>query len=153
MKKLISAAAVCAVAVGLVAVPNAGAVKSPKMVLGTVTVGETPNPVVVNAPATITGNVASNSNCRKFRSVTVQWFSGTTPVNPPAPVTVVTNPNGDYAATLAAPPTAGTYTVSVTVAQAFRKVGGKHRKNKKGRQFNCVAIGPASSSPVTVNAS
>ena len=69
MKKLISAGAVCAVAVGLVVVPGAlaGTPKSAKTVLGTATVTEAPNPVAPGANTAITGNVASNSNCRRFR--------------------------------------------------------------------------------------
>ena len=148
MRKLLSACAVCAVAVGLVVVPSAFGVKSAKQVSGTVTVAGTPNPVVSGATVTASGNVASNSNCRKFRDVTVQWSPASG-----SPVTVETRPNGNYTATLPAPSvtTPTPYTLQVTVAAATRKVGGKHKKTKKGRQFNCLAIGPVSSSPITVN--
>jgi hypothetical protein len=47
MKKLISATAVCALAIGLVAAPGALGVKSPKLVSGTVSVGVTPIPLSV----------------------------------------------------------------------------------------------------------
>jgi hypothetical protein len=155
MKKLISACAVCAVAVAAVAAPSAMGVKSAKQVGGTVTVSGTPNPVVTGANVAATGNVASNSNCRKFRSITVQWVDGTgAPTG--APVVVQTRSNGDYTANLPAPSgvtTPTNYRLQVTVAQATRKVGGKHKKTKnpKSRQFNCLQIGPVTSTDITVN--
>ncbi|MFL5908340.1 MAG: hypothetical protein ACJ75Z_12190 [Solirubrobacterales bacterium] len=152
MRKQISAAAVCAVAVGLVAVPNAGAVKSDKMVFGTVTVGESPNPVADSYQGTIavTGNVASNSSCRKYRTVNFDWVIGAMPAVDAAPPTTITGPNGDFSAALQRPPvtsaTASSVILRVTVDQAFRKIGGKkksRREKLKGRKFNCLTIGPA----------
>ncbi len=58
MKKLLGAAAVCALAVGLVAAPGAGAVKATKQVGGTVTVSATPTTIDPTTTAVnVTGNV------------------------------------------------------------------------------------------------
>ena len=66
MKKLISAGAVCAVAVGLVAVPNALGVKSAKQVGGTVTVSATPTTIdATTASVNASGSVASNSSLQE----------------------------------------------------------------------------------------
>jgi hypothetical protein len=155
MKKLISAAAVCAVAVGLVAVPGALAVKSPKLVGGTVSVNVTPNPLPdATTTVTATGNVASNSSCRKDRDVTFSWVNGSTVT--PATGAATTGPNGNYTATVSRPTDTSTTALSgvvlrANVAQTFRKVGSKKKgkKNKKGRQFNCVAF-TGDSSTVTL---
>src|SRR5262245_43953694 len=154
MKKLLGATAACALTIGLVVAPGAGAVKGgnphagTKNVLGTVSVLGTPNPVTSGQGVTVTGNVAASSNCRKFRSVTVQWSPASG-----SPVTVGTGSNGDYTATLPAPTvtTQTQYTIQATVAVATRTAGGKHKKPKKGRQFTCQPIGPVSSSAITVN--
>ena len=151
MRKLISAAAVCAVAVGLVAVPNALAVAGPKPVLGTVTVGESPNPLAdTQTTVAVTGNVASNSSCRKFRTVNFDWVVGANAPVDAVPATTVTGPNGDFSASLQRPPatsaTASSVILRVTVDQAFRKIGGKkksRREKLKGRKFDCRTIGPA----------
>lgn len=159
MRKLISAAIVCAVAVGLVAVPNALAAKSPKIVTGFVTVGETPSPLPnTTASVAATGNVASNSSCRKGRTVRFAWVDGTTlaPISTP-PETTLTNPNGDYSASVSRPtatfPTTSSVKLRVTVDQAFRRVGKKKgAHNKRGRQFNCLSI-TADSSAIPLSAS
>jgi hypothetical protein len=145
MRKLITACAVCAVAVGLVAVPGAVAVKSPKQVGGTVSVNVTPNPLP-NATTTVTasGNVGSNSGCRKDRTVHFFWVSGTT-VGPEVG-SAMTGPNGDFTATLPRPtdtaPATTSVTLRATVDQLTRKVGSKKKgkKDKKGRQFSCLAL-------------
>src|SRR4051794_21004672 len=135
MKKLAGAAIVCAVAVGLVAASGAGAVKSTKEVFGTVSVSVTPNPVP-DAITTVTasGNVASNSSCRKGRTVNLAYSS-----NPGAVVgTAVTGPNGDYTATnipKPAPTASGDTLLATVVDGGFRRVGGKKKskRTKKGR--------------------
>jgi hypothetical protein len=150
MKKLISACAVCAVAVAVVAAPSALGVKSTKQVFGTVSVTVTPNPVP-DATTTVTasGNVASNSSCRKGRTVTFAY----SPAGPDlSAITAVTGPNGDYTATLPKPTTSGA-TLQVTVTDGgFRKVGGKKKskRTKRGRQIHCNAIGPTASAPITL---
>jgi hypothetical protein len=155
MKKLLMAAAVCALVVGLTAVP-AAAVKSTKQVGGTVNVFVAPNPVPdTTTTVTASGNVGSNSGCRKDRDVTLtQWFNTVTAATIPVGITVETGPNGDYTATLPKPTPAGTYVLQATVGQEFRRVGskkkGKKAKNPKSRQFNCLAIPQVQSSVVTV---
>jgi hypothetical protein len=150
MKKLLTASLVCAVAVGLVAVPGAGAVKVTKEVFGTVSVTVTPNPVP-DATTTVTasGNVASNSSCRKDRTVSLAYSS-----NPGAVVgTAVTGPNGDYTApNLPKPTTSGDTLLATVLDGGFRKVGSKKKgkKTKRGRQFHCNAIGPTASAPITL---
>jgi hypothetical protein len=152
MKKLLTASLVCAVAVGLVAVSGAGAVKSTKEVFGTVSVTVTPNPVPVGTDnVTASGNVASNSSCRKNRTVHFAY-------NPAGPdltsFTVVTGPNGDYTVSLPKPTTSGA-TLNVTVDEAFRKTGKKKGEHeKRGRKFHCNALPAfgaiAASAPITV---
>lgn len=145
MRKLISACAVCAVAVGLLAVPGAQGVKSAKQVSGTVSVSVTPNPLP-NATTSVaaSGNVASNSSCRKDRTIRFYWVSGTT-VGPEVG-TATSRSNGNYTATLPRPtdtaPTTTSVTLRATVDAVTRKVGSKKKgkKNKKGRAFNCLAI-------------
>jgi hypothetical protein len=152
MKKLIGSAAVCALAVGLVVVPGAGAVKAPKLVGGAVGVTVAPNPIPSTATTvTASGNVASNSGCRKHRTVGFAWVNGTTVT--PLAETAETGPNGNYSAVLPRPTDTPPATVAlqVTVDQTFRKVGSKKkgRKTKKGRQFNCLEL-TALSGPITV---
>jgi len=154
MRKLISATAVCAVAVGLVAVPGALAVKSPKQVGGTVSIAVAPNPLP-NATTTVTanGNVASNSSCRKDRTLHFYWV--TNGVQGPEVATTTTRSNGDYAATVPRPtdraPTTNTNVLRVNVDQVTRKVGSKKKgkKTKRGRRFDCLAL-TADSPPITL---
>jgi hypothetical protein len=145
MRKLLSACAVLAVAVGLVVAPGAGAVKSPKSVYGSVSLNVTPNPLP-NATSTVTatGNVASNSNCRKDRDITFAWVNGATIT--PATGSAETRSNGDYTATVSRPTETAPGTTSIvlraTAAQEKRKVGSKKKgkKKKKGRKFICEQI-------------
>jgi hypothetical protein len=157
MKKVLGAAAVCALAVGLVTVP-AVAKTHVKHVGGTVSVTVTPTtvtytpgpPAVVGPlPATlsVSGNVSSNSSCRKSRTVHL-YYSG-------APTTevgsAVTGPNGDYTATIPSPIATG-QTVNAKVDQAFRKFASKRKgkKPKRGRTaFDCMEI-TGSSGAITV---
>jgi hypothetical protein len=154
MKKLIGSAAVCALAVGLVVVPGAGAVKSPKLVGGAVGALVTPNPIPSTATTvTASGNVASNSSCRKDRTVGFAWVNGATVT--PLAETAETGPNGNYSAVLPRPTDTPPATVAlqVTVDQTFRKVGSKKKgkKTKKGRQFNCLEL-TGLSGPITLEA-
>lgn len=144
MKKLISATAVCAVAIGLVAVPGAVAKTSVKTVFGSVSVNVTPNPIPASATSVIaSGNVASNSNCRKNRQVTLVWISATNVVTP-AGGPVTTKPNGDYTVDVTSTkPAPGTYTLRATVAPATRIIASKRKgkKAKRGRiRFECQEI-------------
>lgn len=157
MKKLISACAVCAMAVGLVAVPSALGVKSAKQVGGTVSVAVTPSSFTTGDPtvtsATVSGNVASNSSCRKDRTVHLYWVSNG--VVGPEVGSAVTRSNGDYTATVPKPTDTNPPTTSVvlraTVDQVTRKVGSKKKgkKTKKGRRFDCLAL-TGDSAPVTI---
>ena len=62
---MITATAVCGLAVGLVVAPSAVAKKRTKLVSGTVSVFVTPNPVPASATmVTASGNVAASSSCR-----------------------------------------------------------------------------------------
>jgi uncharacterized membrane protein len=153
MKKLLMATAACALIVGLVAVP-AAAVKSTKQVGGTVSVFVTPNPVPAGTTTvTATGNVASNSGCRKDRTVHFAYIDSTTLAVTPLATTAETGPNGDYTVVLPAPTSASV--LQATVDQQIRKVGSKKKgkKTKKGRQFNCLQIigqsGPVTLTPPT----
>jgi hypothetical protein len=154
MKKLLGPAAVCALAVGLVVAPGAGAVKAPKLVGGAVGVSVTPNPIPSTATTvTASGNFASNSGCRKHRTVEFAWVNGATVT--PLAETAETGSNGNFSAVLPRPTDTppATVTLRATVDQTFRKVGSKKkgRKAKKGRQFNCQEI-IGFSGPVTVEA-
>lgn len=155
MKKLISAAAVCTVAVGLVAVPGALGVKSTKQVPTTVSVNVTPTTIAHDGSVTASGDVLSNSSCRKDRTVSLQWVDSVlnTPVG--APTTTTSGPSGKYSTSVTAPATAGTYTLQATVPPpaVIRKVGSKKKgkKTKRGRRFSCnPTTSPTSSSTVTV---
>jgi hypothetical protein len=155
MHKLITATAVCAVAVGLTIAPAATGKAPPKQVSGSVTLSASPTTVEpTTTGVTVTGNVKSTSGCRKDRTVRFQYVSGTGVVTPSA-VVAETGPNGDFTATLAQPPTNadGTTVVQATVDQIIRKVGSKKKgqKTKKGRRFDCLAIGPTSSNTLTVS--
>jgi hypothetical protein len=152
MKKFLGAAAACALVVGLVVVPGAGAVKAPKQVGGTVSANVTPNPIPATATmVTASGNVASNSGCRKLRTVRFAWVNGAVVTS--LGVTALTGSNGNYTAMLPKPTDTPPATVllRVTVDQEFRKVGSKKkgRKEKKGRKFNCLER-TADSAPITL---
>ena len=157
MKKLISACAVCAVAVGLVAVPNALGVKSAKQVGGTVSVNVTPTTFTTGdtsvTTATVSGNVASNSGCKKDRTVHFAYVNGATVT--PLAETATTKGNGAYTATVPKPTDTNPPTTSVvlraTVDQTIRKVGSKKKgkKTKKGRAFNCLTFS-GDSAPIAI---
>ncbi len=157
MKKLITACAVCAMAVGLVVAPGALGKKSTKNVGGTVSVNVTPSTFTTGdstvTTATVSGNVASNSSCRKDRTVHFAYVNGTTVT--PLAETAVTRPNGNYTATVPKPTDTNPPTASVvlraTVDQMTRKVGSKKKgkKTKKGRAFNCMSI-TGDSAPLTI---
>lgn len=154
MRKLINAGAVCAVAVGLVAVPNALGVKSAKQVGGTVSVSTTPTTVdATTTTVTASGSVASNSGCRKDRTVRFAYVNGATVT--PLAETAETKGNGSYTATLPKPTDTNPPTTSVvlraTVDSAIRKVGSKKKgkKTKKGRAFNCLQI-TGDSAPIAI---
>ena len=143
MRKLISACAVCAMAIGLVAVPNALGVKSPKQVGGTVTVSATPTTIEsTTTRVTATGSVASNSGCKKDRTVHFSYVNGSTVT--PLAVSATTKGNGFYTATLPKPADTApaSVTLRATVDAVVRKVGSKKKgkKTKKGRAFNCLEL-------------
>jgi hypothetical protein len=159
MKKLISACAVCAVSVGLVAVPSALGVKSAKQVGGTVSVSVTPTTVdATTTTLAASGTVASNSGCKKDRTVHFSYVNGATVT--PLAETATTKGNGSYTATLPKPTDTNPPTTSVvlraTVDPVTRKVGSKKKgkKTKKGRVFNCLTFsgdsGPIAIAPATV---
>ena len=153
MRKLITACAVCAMAVGLVAVPNALGVKSPKQVGGTVTVSATPTTIEsTTTSVTASGTVASNSGCKKDRTVHFSYVNGSTAT--PLAVTAETKGNGSYTATLPKPTDAApaSVTVRATVDPLLRKVGSKKKgkKTKKGRAFNCLEL-TGDSAPLTIS--
>jgi hypothetical protein len=145
MKKLISAAVVCGLAIGLVAVPGALGVKSPKLVAGSVSVGVSSSPLPdTTTTESVTGNLASNSSCRKDRTVRFSWVSNG--VQSPDAGSAVTHSNGDFSAVVPRPADTSTTTSSVilrtTVDQVTRRVGSKKKgkKTKKGRAFECLSI-------------
>ncbi|HSD24568.1 MAG TPA: hypothetical protein VLB79_09605 [Solirubrobacterales bacterium] len=154
MRKLISACAVCAVAVSAVAVPSALGVKSAKQVGGTVSVSVTPTTVdATTTTVTATGGVASNSGCKKARTIHFAYVNGTT-VGPEVGVTT-TGSNGKYTVTLPKPtdtnPPTSSVVLRATVDQAIRKVGSKKKgkKTKKGRRFDCLQIS-GDSAPIAI---
>jgi hypothetical protein len=158
MKKLISACALCAVAMAAVAVPSALGVKSAKQVGGTVSVDVSPTTVeATTTSVTASGGVASNSSCKKGRTVHFAYVNGTT-VGPEIGLTT-TGSNGKYTVTLPKPTDTNPPTASVvlraTVDQVTRKVGSKKKgkKTKKGRRFDCLQItgdsGPIAIAPTT----
>jgi hypothetical protein len=154
MRKLISAGAVCAVVVGLVAVPNALGVKSAKQVGGTVTVGVTPTTVdATTTTLAASGSVASNSGCKKDRTVHFAYVNGATVT--PLAETATTKGNGAYSATLPKPTDTNPPTTSVvlraTVDPVTRRVGSKKKgkKTKKGRTFNCLTF-TGDSAPIAI---
>jgi hypothetical protein len=153
MRKLIIACAVCAMAIGLVAVPNALGVKSPKQVGGTVTVSATPTTIEsTTTSVTATGSVASNSGCKKDRTVHFSYVNGSTVT--PLAVSATTKGNGFYTATLPKPTDTApaSVTLRATVDAVVRKVGSKKKgkKTKKGRAFNCLEL-TGDSAPLTIS--
>jgi len=154
MRKLISACAVCAVAVGLVAVPNALGVKSAKQVGGTVSVAVTPTTVdATTTNVTASGSVASSSGCKKDRTIHFAYVNGATIT--PLAETAETKGNGSYTATLPKPADTNPPTASVvlraTVDPVTRKVGSKKKgkKTKKGRRFDCLTFS-GDSAPIAI---
>jgi hypothetical protein len=162
MRKLITATAACALAVGLATAPGAVAKKSVKQVPGTVSVAVSPATTTPTTTAlTVTGNVKANSSCRKDRTVRFAFVNSATLAETPAATTAVTRSNGDYTAALAPPTTDGTYVLRATVDETIRtkKVKGKRKGASKGnkqgdlrkRKFNCLEI-VGTSAPTTVDA-
>lgn len=162
MRKLFTASAVCALAVGLTVAPGAIGKKTVKQVSGTVTVAATPTTIEPTTTAVVvTGNVKANSSCRKNRTVRFSYMSGLGVVTPSA-VTVETRSNGNFTASLEKPPTDadGTTSVVATVDQTLRtkKLKGKKKGAAKGkkkgkvkkRKFNCLEIS-GQSAPLTVS--
>ena len=154
MKKLISACAVCTVAVAAVAVPSALGVKSAKQVGGTVSVSVTPTTVdATTTNVTASGSVTSNSSCKKGRTLHFAYVNGTTAG--PEVGTTTTGSNGKYTVTLPTPTDTNPPTASVvlraTVDQVTRKVGSKKKgkKTKKGRRFDCLQI-TGDSGPIAI---
>lgn len=162
MRKLISATAVCALAIGLAAAPGALAKKSVKQVPGTVSVAVSTTATTATTTAlTVSGNVKANSSCRKDRTIRFAYVNSATLAETPSATTVDTRPNGDYSASLAPPTTDGTYVLRATVDQTIRtkKVKGKRKGANKGkkrgnlrkRKFDCLEI-IGHSAPITVDA-
>jgi hypothetical protein len=154
MKKLISACAVCTVAVAAIAVPSALGVKSAKQVGGTVSVNITPTTVdATTTSVTASGNVWSNSGCKKARTIHFSYVNGTT-VGPEVG-TATTLSNGSYTATLPKPtetnPPTSSVVLRATVDQVTRKVGSKKKgkKTKRGRRFDCLQI-TGDSAPIAI---
>src|SRR4029453_18413491 len=114
MKRILSASAVCALAIGLVVVPGVAAKKGPKNVGGTVTVAVTPTAITTETSVTASGRGASNSGCKKDRPIHFA-YGGSLGAGTPPTESATTKGNGDYSATLPKPTAAGTYTVRATV--------------------------------------
>jgi hypothetical protein len=151
MRKLVTAIAVGALAVGLTAAPSALAKKSVKQVKSTVTVSATPTAdptTTATTGVTASGNVKANSSCRKNRIVHLYYVIGG--VQGAEVGTAETRSNGDFEATLAPPsPLAdGTAQVRAIVEEGLRtkKIKGKKKGALKGkkkgainkRKFNCL---------------
>ena len=144
MRKLFSTIAVGLLASALVISATAigKGPKSPKQAPGSVSVLATPSILgSADATTTVTGNLKSNSGCRKDRSVRFSYTGtgGTTQLGE----TTETRSNGDFTAVLPRPTDAApaTVTLQVNVDQADRKVGSKKKgkKQKKGRKITCLA--------------
>jgi hypothetical protein len=164
MRKLITAIAVGALAVGLTAAPGAVAKKTTKQVSGTVTVFASHSMVEAPAttPITVIGNVKANSSCRKHRTVRFAYGNTVTGAATPLATTVETFSNGDFLAVLTPPDTSADATVVVraTVDQTLRtkKVKGMRKGAGKGqkkgtinkRKFNCLET-TGDSAPITVS--
>ena len=153
MRKLVSAAAVCALAVGLVVVPSAFGVKSAKQVGGAVSVSGTPTTITsTTTSVTATGTVATSSGCRQGRTVHFSYVNGATVT--PLTETAMTKGNGAFTATLPKPTDTApaSVTIRATVDSLVRKVGSKKKgkKTKRGRVFNCLAL-TGDSSALTIS--
>jgi hypothetical protein len=144
MRKLCSAIVVglLATSLAIAATAFAKGPKSPKQAVGSVSLVATPSTLgAVDAATTVTGNLKSNSGCRKDRIVRFAYSgsSGTAQLAP----TAETGSNGDFSAVLPRPADAApaTVTLQVSVDQADRKVGSKKKgkKSKKGRKIVCLA--------------
>ena len=141
MRKLFTATAVCALAVGLTVAPGAVGKKSVKRVTSTVTLTALPTTINSTAtPVTVTGNVKANSSCRKNRTVHFHYLTGG---NMSAEMgTATTRSNGDFSATLAAPSPLvdGTTQVHAVVDETFRKkvIKGKKKGATQKRKFLCL---------------
>lgn len=116
--------------------------KAPKQAPGAVSVLATPSTLgAADATVTVTGNLKSNSGCRKDRVVRFAYSGtgGTTQL----PQTAETRSNGDFTAVLPRPTDTApaTVTLQVSVDEADRKVGSKKKgkKQKKGRKITCLA--------------
>ena len=152
MRKLITATAVCALAVGLTTAPGAIGKKTVKQVVSTVTVSATPTSDAVGATTAVNvmGNVQANSSCRKNRTVHFAYVTGGV-AGAEVGTPVTTGPNGDFSATLPPPfPLVdGTAQVRATVDETPRtktikgKKKGANKGKKKGatnkRKFNCLS--------------
>ena len=155
MRKLITVLAAGALTAGLVVAPSAIAVKAPKPVSATVSVVPTPTTVTpTTTNVTVSGNVSATSSCRKDRTVRFAYVNTTTSAVTPLAETAVTGSNGDYTVVLPKPTDAAPATVLVraTVDQVLRKTGSKKKgkKNKKGRQIDCLTT-TADSTPLTIS--
>jgi hypothetical protein len=145
MRKLLSATAICLLA-GSVAVSatamGKGPKAPPKQAAGTLSILATPSTLgAADATTTVTGNLKSNSSCRKDRIVRFSYTGtgGTTQLGE----TTETRSNGNFTAVLPRPTDTApaTVTLQVDVDQADRKVGSKKKgkKQKKGRKITCLA--------------
>jgi hypothetical protein len=144
MRKLFSAIAIGLLASLLMVAATAvgKGPKSPKQAAGTVSVLATPSTLgAADTTTTVTGNVMSNSSCRKDRIVRFA-YTGTVGTTQLAE-TAETRSNGDFTAVLPRPADAApaTVTLQASVDQADRKVGSKKKgkKQKKGRRITCLA--------------
>ena len=116
--------------------------KAPKQAPGAVSALATPSTLSpADAAVTVTGNLKSNSGCRKDRVVRFA-YSGSGGITQ-LPQTTDTRSNGDFSAVLPRPTDTApaTVTLQVSVDQADRKVGSKKKgkKRKKGRKITCLA--------------
>jgi len=152
MRKLVTASVVCALAIGLTAVPGAIGKKSVKQVQSFVTLSATPasDPTTgATTDVTVSGNVKANSSCRKNRTVHFAYLIGGI-AGPEVGTPATTRSNGDFSATLPPSPLVdGTAQVRATVDQTPRtkKIKGKKKGANKGkkkgktkkRKFNCLS--------------
>ena len=145
MRKLLGATAICLLAGAAIISATAvgkGPKAQPKQVAGTLSVLATPSTLgTADAATTATGNLKSNSGCRKDRVVRFSYTgsAGTTQLAE----TAETRSNGDFSAVLPRPTdmAPATVTLLVSVDQADRRVGSKKKgkKQKKGRKIVCLA--------------
>jgi len=145
MRKLLGVTATCVLAGSLAVSATAigkGPKAPPKQAAGTLSVLATPSSFgSADATTTVTGNLKSNSGCRKDRVVRFSYtgIAGTTQLAE----TAETRPNGDFTAVLPRPTDAAPATVMLqaTADQTDRRVGSKKKgkKQKKGRKIVCLA--------------